>query len=88
METNQDELSLTEQAELTLSQKIDKYNNEIMDFFDFDKPLPSIFKNGEFLREDYRKRSQAIIKRDNCADCELNYFKAHYIEILADNIVE
>ena len=88
METNQEELSLADKAEQTLSEKIDKYDSEINDFFDYSKPVPSIFKNGEYLREDYKKRAETIIKRNNCLDCELNYFKAHYIEILANNIAE
>lgn len=88
MDTNQDEISIAEKIELDLSAKIDRYNNEIEEFFDYSKPVPSIFKNGEFLREDYKKRSEVILKRNNCINCELNYFKAHYIEILVNSINE
>lgn len=86
MITNQEDASLTELAEIDLTNKIDKYNQQISDFFDYSKPVPGIFKNGEFLREDFKMRAEKIAKRNNCVECELNYFKAHYIEILAASI--
>jgi hypothetical protein len=86
MSTNQEELSFYEQNEVDLNKKIDNYNNEIADFFDFSKPVPNVFLNGETLREDFKRRAEKIAKRNNCVDCELNYFKAHYIEILVAHI--
>lgn len=86
MNTNQEDLSYLEQIEDDLNKKIDKYDSEIADFFDLNKPVPDVFVNGEALREDYKTRSEKIIKRNNCVDCELNYFKAHYIEILVANL--
>ena len=86
MNTNQEELSFSEQIEVDLNNKIDKFDNEIADFFDFDKPVPDVFVNGEALREDFKSRAEKIVKRNNCVDCELNYFKAHYIEILVANL--
>jgi hypothetical protein len=86
MVTNPEELSLAEQATLQAEEKIDNYQSHITDFFDLSKPVPSIFKNGEALRKDYFEREEKIRKRENCLDCELGFFKAHYIDILLKHV--
>lgn len=62
------------------------YESEIKQFFNFDKPVPRVFKNGKKLREDYIKREEFLKKVSLCNGCELVQFRAYFISELLNNI--
>jgi len=62
------------------------YMIQLRDFFNKDLPVPSIFPNGDALRDEYFKAEERIIKRSNCNACEVNYYKACFIQKLISSI--
>jgi len=62
------------------------YEAEIKQFFNLEKPVPKIFKNGKKLREDYVAREEFLKKISLCNGCELVQFRAYFITQLLDNI--
>lgn len=63
-----------------------QYEDEIKQFFNFDKPVPRIFKNGKKLREDYLAREEFLKKISLCNGCELVQFRAFFITQLLENV--
>lgn len=62
------------------------YENEIKQFFNLEKPVPKLFKNGKKLREDYVAREEFLKKVSLCNGCELVQFRAYFITQLLDSI--
>jgi hypothetical protein len=62
------------------------YESEIKQFFDLEKPVPRIFKNGKKLREEYIEREEFLKKISLCNGCELVQFRAYFITQLLDSV--
>lgn len=62
------------------------YENEIKQFFNLEKPVPRLFKNGKKLREEYVAREEFLKKVSLCNGCELVQFRAYFITQLLDSI--
>lgn len=75
-----------DELEKEIEQKTDKYDSELRDFFNKDVPVPAIFSDGDALRNEYFKAEERIIKRSNCNACEVNYYKACFIQKLLSSI--
>ena len=75
-----------DELEKAVEQKTDAYDSELRDFFNKDVPVPIIFSNGDALRDEYFKAEERIIKRSNCNACEVNYYKACFIQKLMSSI--
>lgn len=56
------------------------YKNEIIGFFDFDKPAPVIFDNAESLREEVKTREAFIREKSLCISCDILQFRAYFIQ--------
>lgn len=75
-----------DELEKEIELKTDKYDSELRDFFNKEVPVPTIFSNGDALRDEYFKAEEKIIKRSNCNACEVNYYKAFFIQKLLSSI--
>jgi hypothetical protein len=75
-----------DELEKEIEQKTDAYDAELRDFFNKEVPVPSIFIGGEALRSEYFEAEEKIIKRSNCNACEINYYKAFFIQKLLSSI--
>jgi hypothetical protein len=64
------------------------YQKEINGFFDKTKSVPSLFKDGNNLRDEYFTREEFLRKISNCSGCEVVQFRAFFIQKLLDNIEE
>lgn len=65
------------------------YQDDIFQFFDYDKPAPKIFKNVEKLREEVIRREKFIHERSVCVSCDIVQFRAYFIETnLIPNIID
>jgi hypothetical protein len=62
------------------------YESEIKQFFDLEKPVPRVFKNGKKLREEYIEREDFLKKISLCNGCELVQFRAYFITQLLDSV--
>lgn len=73
---------------MNLAVNPEAYRNEINQFFDIEKPVPSVFKNGQALREEYFKRESFLKKISDCPSCDILHFRAFFITKLLDNLTE
>jgi len=63
-----------------MNHDLDYYREYILQFFDFNKPVPTIFKNAAKLRKEYIAREQVIREKSLCVGCDIVQFRAFFIE--------
>jgi len=63
-----------------------KFKEEINQFFDFEKDVPFIFKDGKKLRDEYIEREKYLKKISPCFVCEIIQFRAYFIDKLLKNL--
>jgi len=52
----------------------------VMDFFNFDKPVPACIEDGESLRKEYIEKEEFLKKTTGCENCNLVFLRSFYIQ--------
>ena len=60
------------------------FESAVMDFFNFDKPVPASIKDGVKLREEYIEKEAFVKKNSGCENCNLVFLRSFYINKLKD----
>jgi len=60
------------------------FETAVMDFFNFDKPVPASIKNGDSLRKEYIDKETFLKSVTGCKDCNLVFLRSFYINKIKD----